>query len=97
MTEQTKAQRLADELLARHPLYGSQDNTKYAAELRRMDANEAALVEALKSVMEEANQVIDGEWGGKPDAGESRNDDFMPSLTSARALITRIEAERNAK
>lgn len=51
MTKQTKAQRLADALDRRVPVFDHAPIVdQAAAELRRLDANEAALLEALRKI-----------------------------------------------
>lgn len=81
MTEQTKAQRLAD-TLDMHELH------RAATELLRLDANEAALVDALNAVLMSTAET-------NPMQGDEARDPW--AITNAMALITRIEAERNAK
>lgn len=80
MTEQTKAQRLAEIVkFLRHP---SEFQSEAAAELLRLDANEAALVEILRRLLSAYSYYFP--------KGTPWSDD-------ARALITRIKAERGAK
>lgn len=66
MTEQTKAQRLADEFDATKSYLGS----RAAAELRRLDALNAELVEALGNVLTfDAYREVDG-YAAHDDAAE---------------------------
>lgn len=99
MTKQTKAQRLADFLKGVTFLSDLQSGlspiTGYAiaAELRRLDANEAALLEALKELNAAGDNSVDPEDGNDFNAMLR----FGRAVDAARAIITRIEAERNAK
>lgn len=84
MTGQTKAKRLADALDRRVPVFDRAPIVdQAAAELRRLDESEAALVEVLKGLAD----LYDTDDGCKS----------LPQYQMARTLITRIEAERTAK
>jgi hypothetical protein len=80
MTEQTKAERLAD-ALADHTGVTLAQMDKAAAELRRLSAVNAELLEAVRTLLPIAARVIQGTTDGEP------------MLKQARAAIARATEE----
>jgi len=80
MTEQTRAERLADELDAGWcPVESPRQMAQAAAELRRLSTVPAELLEAVRTLLPIAARVIQGTTDGEP------------LLKQARAAIKKAE------